>query len=42
MEAEIKTGLEEMKVTDLMANPNEIEAAADHQQVPKEEAALED
>jgi hypothetical protein len=40
-EAKIKTSLEEMRATNLVANPKEIEAAAEHQQVPKEEAVVE-
>jgi hypothetical protein len=39
MKAKIKTGLEEMKAKYLVANPKEIEAVAEHQQVPNEEAA---
>jgi hypothetical protein len=30
-----------MNVTDFVASPKEIEATAEHQQVPKEEAAVE-
>jgi hypothetical protein len=33
--------LEKMEATDLEANPEEIESKADHEEVPKEEAAME-
>jgi hypothetical protein len=35
-EAEIKTGLEEVKAMVLEANPEEIEIIAEHQEVPNE------
>jgi hypothetical protein len=41
VEAKIKTGLEERKATSLEANQAEIEAIAEHQEVPNEEAAME-
>jgi hypothetical protein len=37
-EAKIKVGLEEVKAMDLKANPEEIEAISEHQEVPNEEA----
>jgi hypothetical protein len=40
-EAESKTGLETVKVMDLEANPEEVEAVAEHQEVPNEEPAVE-
>jgi protein-disulfide isomerase-like protein with CxxC motif len=40
-EAEIMTGLEEVKATDLEANPKEIEVMAEHQEVINEEVAME-
>jgi hypothetical protein len=39
--AEDKTGLEEMKATDLEANPEEIEVVVEHREVPNEEVAVE-
>jgi hypothetical protein len=41
-EAMMEPCLEKMEATDLEANPEEIESAAKHQEVPKEEAAVED
>jgi hypothetical protein len=40
-EAKIKTGLEEVKATDLQASPEETEVVAQHQKVPYAEAAVE-
>jgi hypothetical protein len=40
MEAEITTGLEGVKATDLAANPEKVEAVATHQEIPNEEAAV--
>jgi hypothetical protein len=39
--SEIKTGLEEMKATDLEVSTEEIEAVAELQEVPSEKAAVE-
>jgi hypothetical protein len=38
---EITIGLEELKATGLEANPEETEAAAEHQGVPNKEAVME-
>jgi hypothetical protein len=38
---DIKTGLEEVKATDLEASPEEVEVVAEHQKAPDEEAAVE-
>jgi hypothetical protein len=40
IDAEIKTGLEEVKVMGLEANPEEIEAIAEQQEVPNKEATI--
>jgi hypothetical protein len=37
----METGLEEVKAMDLEANPEEIDAVAEHQEVPNKEAAVE-
>jgi hypothetical protein len=37
----VETGLEEVKATDVEANPEDIEAIAERQKVPNEEAAVE-
>lgn len=39
-EAEIKIGLEEVKTKDLEANPEEIKAVAEHQEVTNKEAIV--
>jgi hypothetical protein len=38
MEAEITTGLEAANATDLVANPEEIEAVVTHQEIPNDAA----
>jgi hypothetical protein len=39
-EVEIKSNMKEMNARDFEANPEEIEAAVEHQEVPNEEAAM--